>query len=511
MEATAEQRNNKRIAKNTLLLYFRMLITMAVSLYTSRVILQILGVEDFGIYNVVGGVVGMLSFLTASMSMATQRFISFNLGLNNQDKLRRVFSTSLISHFFLAGLIVIVAETLGLWFLFQKLQIPETRLHAAFWTYQCSVLVAAISIISVPYNAAIVAHEKMKAFAYISIFEVLAKLIVVYSLLLAPIDKLIFYGVLLAFIQICIRCIYTIYCRKNFAETKFVFVKDRKMFKEILSFVGWTIFGQVGCMAATHGENILLNMFFGPIVNAAKGVANQVNFAINSFATNFQMAINPQITKSYAAGDMHKHYSLIYASAKFSCLLLIILSIPILVETEHVLKLWLKIVPANTVTFVRIVLVTAIFDSTANAVAVSAQATGRIKYYQIACGITLLMILPISYVFLKKGFDAKTVLVVHLMVTMLTQCVRVYFLHRLIRFSGWEMVKKVYVPCFLVFVVALLLPVFIATHFPSSNIRFCGNVVVSVLLTSILVLVLGMSRMERLYVHDVLKKIRSKF
>ena len=208
---------------------------------------------------------------------------------------------------------------------------------------------------------------------------------------------------------------------------------------------------------------------------------------------------------------MRKHYSLIYASAKFSCLLLIILSIPILVETEHVLKLWLKIVPANTVTFVRIVLVTAIFDSTANAVAVSAQATGRIKYYQIACGTTLLMILPISYVFLKKGFDAKTVLVVHLMVTMLTQCVRVYFLHRLIRFSGWEMVKKVYVPCFLVFVVALLLPVFITTHFPSSNIRFCGNVVVSVLLTSILVLVLGMSRMERLYVHDVLKKIRSKF
>lgn len=511
MDKATEQQNNKRIAKNTLLLYFRMLLTMGVGLYTSRVILQTLGVEDFGIYNVVGGVVAMFSFLTASMSAATQRFISYNLGKGNLSDLRKIFSTSLLSHFLLALIIIIIAESFGLWLFYNKLQIPSYRMNAAFWTFQCSIVAAVIALVSVPYNAVIVAHEKMKAFAYISIIEALAKLAIAYSLTQAPIDKLIFYALLLAIVQIIIRFIYTAYCHKNFPESDFILVKDKRLFKEIFSFVGWTIFGQAGCMAAIHGESILLNMFFGPVVNAARGIANQVNFAINSFATNFQMAINPQITKTYASGNIQQHHSLIYASAKFSCLLLILLSIPILAETEFILTLWLKNVPDYTRSFVRIILITAIFDSTANAVAVSAQATGRIKYYQIACGLSLLLILPISYIFLKLGYNAKTVLFIHLAMTMLTQCVRISFLHHLINFDGIKMIRTVYAPCCAVFLCSLIPAYFITNLYQPSSLRFIANILSSLAFSSFLIIFLGMNKNERKSALNMIKKVRSKF
>ena len=294
--------NNKRIAKNTLLLYFRMLVTMAVSLYTSRVVLNILGVEDFGIYNVVGGIVAMFGFINGSMTSATQRYLTFELGQNNRAQLTKVFSTSLSIHGIISFLIIVLAETVGLWFLWNKMQIPADRMNAAFWVFQCSVAASVIMIMSVPYNAAIIAHERMSAFAYISIIEVSLKLLIVCFLRYFHTDKLILYAVLIVIVQFLIRLCYSWYCNRHFNETKYRWSWDKGLFKEMTGFASWNMFGSLAAITFTQGLNLLLNMFFGPVVNAARGIAVQAQTAIGQFSSNFQTALNPQITKSYATG-----------------------------------------------------------------------------------------------------------------------------------------------------------------------------------------------------------------
>ena len=307
--------NNKRIAKNTLLLYIRMLFLMAVSLYTSRVVLQALGVEDFGIYNVVGGVVAMFGFLNAAMSSSTQRYLTFELGRGDMSRLRTVFCTSVNIHALISLVIVLLAETIGLWFFYQKMIIPEERLNAAMWVYQFSVLSSVVMVMNVPYNASIVAHERMSAFAYISILEVLLKLLIVFLLQVVCWDRLAFYAFLVFLVQLGIRFIYGIYCRKHFKETAFRWLWDKVMFREMLSFAGWNLWGNCAGVAFTQGINLLLNMFFGPVVNAARGIAVQVQSAVQQFSLNFQTAVNPQITKSYAVQDYGYMHSLIFRSS----------------------------------------------------------------------------------------------------------------------------------------------------------------------------------------------------
>ena len=321
--------NNKRIAKNTLLLYFRMLVTMAVSLYTSRVVLNILGVEDFGIYNVVGGIVAMFGFINGSMTSATQRYLTFELGQNNRTQLTKVFSTSLSIHAIISFLIIVLAETVGLWFLWNKMQIPADRMNAAFWVFQCSVAASVIMIMSVPYNAAIIAHERMSAFAYISIIEVSLKLLIVCFLRYFHTDKLILYAALIVIVQLVIRLCYSWYCNRHFKETKYRWIWDKTLFCEMTGFAGWNLFGNLAAITFTQGLNLLLNMFFGPVVNAARGIAVQAQTAIGQFSSNFQTALNPQITKSYATGDMEYMHGLIFRSAKFSFFLLLLLSLPV--------------------------------------------------------------------------------------------------------------------------------------------------------------------------------------
>ena len=279
--------NNKRIAKNTLMLYFRMLLIMAVTFYTSRVVLQTLGIEDYGIYNVVGGIVAMFGFLNSAMSSGTQRYLTFELGRGDKEKLKRVFITSMNIHIIIAVIVFILAETAGLWLLYNKMTIPEDRFDAAFWVYQCSILSTMVMFISVPYNATIIAHERMSAFAYISILEAILKLLIVYLLLLGDIDKLILYAVLMLAVQVIIRFTYNIYCRRHFEETRYSFLFDKQLFKEMLSFSGWNLWGNMASVAFTQGLNILLNMFFGVTVNAAMGIAQQVNSALYSFVSNF--------------------------------------------------------------------------------------------------------------------------------------------------------------------------------------------------------------------------------
>lgn len=464
--------NNKRIAKNTLLLYFRMLFMMAVSLFTSRVVLNTLGVEDYGIYNVVGGIVAMFGFINGSMSSATQRYITFALGKGDKNRLQTVFSTTLQIHTLIAGVIVLLGETVGLWFLYNKMQIPADRMDAAFWVLQCSIVDAIFMIISVPYNADIVAHEKMSAFAYISIFEVVLKLAIVYILLIFSFDKLVLYAFLLLAIQILIRFSYSYYCNKHFEETKYKHVWDKALFKEMTGFAGWSMFGNLAGVLFGQGLNMLLNVFFGPVVNAARGISVQVQNAIQQFVGNFQMALNPQITKTYAQGELQEMHKLMYRSARFSFYLLFFLSLPVLFETNIILTVWLKTVPDNTIVFLRIMICTSLIYTLANPLIIANQATGKVRKYQAICGTILLLILPVSYLCLRLGLPAYSVFIVHFMMEFLTQIARMVLLRPLIGIRIRDYIRYIYSPVLLVITVSVILPALIYFNMEDTVMRF---------------------------------------
>lgn len=489
--------NNKRIAKNTLFLYFRMMFIILVSLYTSRVILKTLGVEDYGIYNVVGGFVSMFGFLNTAMSATTQRYITYSLGTENTAQLNKVFSNCVMTHILIALIVLLFAESVGLWFLFNKMIIPESRMTAAFVVFQCSVVSTVVLILSVPYNADIIAHEKMSAFAYISIVEVTLKLLVVCLLKFGGIDKLIFYGILLLIVQCSIRLIYGSYCKRHFEETKFRIIWDFSLFKEMLSFAGWNLWGGVSNIMYTHGVNLLLNLFFGPAVNAARGIAIQVQNAISQFANSFQMAINPQITKSYAQGDNAYMHKLVFRSSKFTFILLFILSLPIFTETDYILRLWLGTVPNWTVVFLRLMLCIVIVDSVANPFMVSVAATGNVKLYQAVIGGTMLLIVPTSYIFLKLGGVPSVVFVTHLVFVVFTFILRLFIVKRMIHFS----IKEYCIVCVLK-IIAIIVPSFFSVwilkrylneYFGSQILIIVSSAVIGVIFS----LICGLTKSER--------------
>lgn len=504
---TDSVQNNKRIAKNTLLLYVRMLFMMAVSLYTSRVVLNTLGVVDYGIYNVVGGVVAMFGFINASMSSATQRFITFALGKGDQENLQKVFSTSLQIHFLIALIIVLLGETLGLWFLNEKMQIPDNRMDAAFWVYQCSVLSTVVMILSVPYNATIIAHEKMSAFAYISILEVVLKLAIVYILWIGSFDKLILYAGLVLAVQVLIRFCYSVYCNKYFAETKYRHIWEKALFKEMTGFAVWSLFGNFSAVLYGQGLNIFLNLFFGPLVNAARAISIQVQSAIQQFVSNFQMALNPQITKTYAQGDLNAMHQLMFRSARFSFFLLFLLSLPVLFETEYILTLWLKIVPDYTIVFLRIIICTSLIYTFSNPLIIANQATGQVKKYQVVCGSILLLILPISYIFLKLGFPPYSVFIVHFIMEMITQLARIIMLRSYIGIRLKDYVKNIYIPAFVVVLISILIPLYVYVSMEPTTLRFLIMCLVCMISVSFVSFFIGLSKSERNFVFSRLFRI----
>lgn len=508
------QSNNKRIAKNTILLYFRMMFMMAVSLYTSRVVLNTLGIEDYGIYNVVGGVVAMFGFLNAAMTTSTQRYITYELGKGNQDRLKQVFSTSVNIHILISFVVVILTETIGIWFLNEKMVIPAERMTAAMWVFQLSILTTVIAIMSYPYNAAIVAHERMSAFAYISVLEVILKLAVVYMLTIWDIDKLILYAVLIASIQLAIRFCYSGYCAKHFPETKYQLYFDKPLFKEMLGFAGWNLWGNLAAILFTQGVNMLLNVFFGPVVNAARAVAVQVQGTIHQFSSNFQMALNPQITKTYAAGQINDMHRLIYRSSKFTFFLLFILCLPVAVEAPIILELWLKTVPNYTVIFLRIMIATMIIDATANPLMVSAAATGKVKVYQSVIGGILLAILPIAYVVLKMGGAPWTVFVVHFFVCCVAYITRLFIIRPLIQLSITTFVKEVIFRCLLVVFAAAIIPLALHIILSESLFNAICVILISVITASLCSFYLGLDKHEReviiAKVHVITDKILRK-
>lgn len=512
---TDSVQNNKRIAKNTLLLYVRMLFMMAVSLYTSRVVLNTLGVVDYGIYNVVGGVVAMFGFLNTSMATATQRYITFALGKGDYENLQKVFTTALQIHIFIAMLIILLGETIGLWFLYGQMQIPESRLSAAFGVFQFSILSTVVMIISVPYNADIIAHEKMSAFAYISILEVILKLVVVYLLLFVSFDKLILYALLIFVVQVLIRYCYGFYCNRHFPETRYKHVFDKALFHEMTTFAGWNIFGALAGIISSQGLNLLLNIFFGPVVNAARAVAVQVQSVVLQFVSNFQMAINPQITKTYACGDMDEMRNLMFRSARFTFYLLFLLTLPILFETEFILRLWLKNVPDNTIIFLRIIICISLISSIVNPLAIVNQATGHVKNYQVVCGGILLLILPLSYVGLKLGLPAYSVFIIHFFIEIIALFARMIMLRNLVGIKVKSYFKYIYNPILLVCILSCIMPSIIFVNMDATISRFLIVTVVCILFTGSTIYVIGLSQQERTFVRlkviNICKRIKENY
>ena len=455
----AHAENTRRIAKNTLLLYARMLFSMLVSLYTSRVVLNTLGVEDYGIYNVVGGVIGLLSFLTSSLGGASSRFLTFCIGKGDMEALRRTFSNILSIYVLLASVILILGETVGLWFMSTRLQIPAERQYAALWVYQFSVFSTVLGILCAPYVSTIVAHERMTAFAYISIVDVVLKLVIVYCLTVIPYDKLIVYALLLLATQLFDCVAYLIYSTHHFAETRTRTGYDRGIFKEILGYSGWVLNGNLAVMGYTQGLNVLLNIFFGPIVNTARGIAVQVQSVCMNFCANFQTALNPQLTKSYARDDLSYMHSLLIGGSKFSFFVLFIVILPLMFETVTVLKLWLGVIPEHTVTFIRIMLCISLIKTLSNPILISVHATGRIRRFQLIEGSMLLGIVPVSYILLKFFHTPPaSVFLVHLVIETCTQYVRLRIVLPMIGMEPKRYYKEVIAPIARVAILAPIIP-----------------------------------------------------
>lgn len=476
---------NKTIAKNTLMLYFRMFLLMCINLYTGRVVLATLGFEDYGIYNVVGGFVMMFSMVSAAMVGATQRFLSFELGKQNGD-VHNVFCMVLSIHIILALIIIIVGETIGVWALNNFLNFSENRYYAANWVFQFSLLAFVFNIINIPYNAIIVAREKMSAFAYISILEALLKLIIVFALSFFPYDKLIVYGILLAVVSVVIRMIYGFYCQKHFSETKYRWYWNKKLASTILSYTGWNFLGAWAGSFRGQGVNMVINMFFGAVVNAAQGVSSHILSAVSGLVGNFQVAMNPQIIKRYAAGEKESMFKLLFSGGRLSAILYMFLAVPLFIEAPFVLKIWLKDVPAYSVIFLRIILCTAFIDSMSRNLVTAIQASGKVMLANVTVFLICMFSIPLCYVFFKFGLEPYFAQITLVVVSFLCLIARAFILQKLIEFPVSQFFLKV---CARVVSIALI-------YFASSRFLYALLVdgredIISNVLYILLVVVLG--------------------
>lgn len=500
--------NNKRIAKNTLLLYFRMLFMMAISLYTSRVVLSTLGETDYGIYNVVGGFVSMFAIISGAMTTATQRFLSFEIGKKEKGNITAVFTTAVMIHIFLSVLVLIFAETFGLWFLNSVMNFPHDKYIAANWVFEFSVITFIINVISIPYNAALIAYEKMSAFAYVSIIEASLKLLIVYLLIATDTNKLVLYAALLASVSIIIRIIYGIYVKVHFPKCHCTWVLDKGIKKNMFSFVSWNLIGSITSILKEQGINVVLNVFFGATVNAARAVAYQVSNAVSSFIGNFQLAMNPQIVKLYAQDEKKKMFELVFRGAKYSFMLLLTLSIPIIIEAPYILSIWLKKVPDYTVLFLRIVLLTALVDSMSHTVITAMQASGKLKLYQVVIGGILVMTIPISYVFLKMDFPPYAALMVSLGISVICHFVRLVILNKTIGLPIYSFLREVSLRALLISCIAIILPLWIYKLLTQDFVSFILVCFISVISTVTTCYIVGMNRNERITLTKYVRNIK---
>ncbi len=513
--STQISENNKRIAKNTLLLYFRMLVMMVVSLYTSRVVLNALGVEDYGIYNVVGGIVTMFTVLSGSLSASISRFITFELGRGDIQRLKTVFSSGVSIQLGMSILVVILAEAVGVWFLNVKMNIPAERLNAANWVFQCAIFTFVLNLLSVPYNAAIIAHEKMSAFAYISIVEASLKLIIVYMLTVSPFDRLKTYAVLLLAVGAIVRFIYGFYCKRHFEECTYHFVLDKPILREMTGFAVWNFLGNGAFLLNTQGVNILMNMYFGVAVNAARGVATQVDAAMKQFVNSFTTAVNPQITKSYAQGDLTYMHKLICRSSKFSAFLMLFFSVPIILETHTILTIWLKTVPEYAVVFLQWIVLSSFVDTVlANGLVTAMLATGDIKRYQIIVTCVGCLVFPLSWIAFALGMEPQVGYMIYLIIYAILLFVRLWLLKDMVKLPVMMYVREVLYRVIPVMTIAFAVPSLLRFTMAEGLVRLVVVCAVSVVVTAITEYYLGLRVQERSYIAEkincslIFKKIR---
>lgn len=503
--------NNKRIAKNTLMLYIRMIFVLCVSLYTSRVLLRALGVVDYGLYNIVGGIVTMMGFFNGAVVSSTQRFFSYSIGQRDSDNLNSVFSTILTIQIALAVLIFIIAETLGLWFIHTQLNIPADRFDAAVWVYQCALFSFLFSLVAVPFSALLITHEDMDTYAFISISDVLLKLFIIFMLPYLSYDKLKSYALLLLGVSIAITFVYLVFCRVKYPSIRFNKPKDKALFRTLFSYMGWNLWGNSAVVIMNQGVNILLNIFFGPAVNAARAISYQVNSAINQLTVNFQMAMNPQIVKSYAQNDLDYMHKLVITGAKFSFFMILTLSFPVIVGTDVILGLWLGDVPKHAVLFTQLVLVLGSIDSVSGPLMTAAQATGKIKKYQTVVGILLILNLPISYVALLFGAIPEATVFVSIAISIIALFARVRIICPQIGLGKRLFLSEAVTP-----VLKIGIPVFLFISGTVHCLKSPNNYIILLLcVVSVMAMVTGfyfwgLNQRERVLLSQVTKKFIKK-
>lgn len=489
--------NKKSVAKNTLLLYARMVLLMLVTLYTSRVILNSLGIEDYGIYSAVGGFVGMLGIVTNSLTAAISRFITFELGKGKENRIRDVFVSSMYIEIILAIGVIIVLESVGVWFLNTYMTIPEDRIVAANYVLHFSIIAFAISLLNAPYNAVIIAHERMTAFAYIGIFQALGSLTVAMLIESSSIDRLIFYSLLICIVNVLIFFVYRVYSKRNFSDCRMKLKADSSIIKQIFTFAGWNFIGASSGVLRDQGINVLLNVFCGPAVNAARGISMQVSSAVSQFSTNFLTAINPQITKSYAANARDYMMSLVFQGARFTVYLLSLISIPVMFEANTILSIWLKIVPDYAVTFVRLVLLYQLVEAVSYTMVTMMLANGNIKKYQLIVGGCQMLNFPLSYIALKIGLTPEYTIIIAIVVAILCLYTRLYMLSQMEGLSIMFFFKHVVLNVTIVYLISSIVPFLITLYIPASNIRFLVVTFASVLTTLLSILYIGCTNSER--------------
>lgn len=500
--------NNKMVVKNTLMLYVRMLLLLFIGLFTSREILRILGVTDYGIYNVVGGVVAMLSFLSGSLSSSTSRFLTFEIGKKDLKKLKDTFSSSLLVHFILAILIVVILETGGLWFLNSKLNIPVSQLDAAKIVFQISIATSFIQIIAIPFSAVIIAHEKMGIYAYIGILDAIFKLLVVYVLLVVDNNKLITYAILLFIASLISPIINVTYCLKNFDECKTSLRFIKSICFKMLSYASWDLYGNFSITIRGQGVNILLNIFFGPVVNAASGVANQVMNIIMGFSNNFLTAVNPQIVKSYSSEEFTRFNSLIINTSKFCFLLLFLISFPILLEANFILHIWLTDVPEYSSVFCQLIIINNWITMIFRPLVIGVSATGKIRRVSFINGTVYLLVLPTSYIFLKHGGSPTIPFILNIILLIIGHLFTLQTIGILIsQFSCIKFIKKAIIPAFLIASISSLIPFIIYNLMESGWPRFIIVTTTSILIIGMMSYKFGINNSIRNKINNKLQKI----
>lgn len=498
--------NNRRIAKNTLLLYVRMFLVMGVTLYTSRVVLEQLGVVDYGVYTVVAGLVAMFGFFNGSISVATQRFLSVAIVKNNIKELSHTFETIQAIHLLIALLVLILAETIGLWFLYTYINIPADSFRAAFWVYQCSIAMAIVGIVTVPYISLAVSHERMKVYAYLSILEAFLKLGTAFLLIWIHFEKLILYAILVLISTVVVYSVWVFHTRRQYSDISIRAVYNRTIGAQVLKFVGWQTYGSFSYILRTQGINILINIFFGPVLNAARGIAVQVNAAMMQFVQNFQMAVVPQINKYYAINNLSEVNNLIIRSSKLSFLLMFILSLPILMETRPILELWLKEVPSYGVLFVQLIIVVTLIDLLSGTLLYGALATGNIKKYQLAISSVYLFSLPIIYYLYKLGYSPQSLFYVEMCMNSICFGVRLAFLKRMTGLSITIYIKDVITREIAVIMVATLLAMAVKISLGKGFLGVGCVIFMSLIIATITAFVVGLKPTERSWVKTLIKK-----